>query len=80
MRVVIFGLGYVGCTAAGCIASQGHHVIGIDVSQAKVDAINAGQSPVHEPGLDALIETASKTHATLLPLRRDRLLVAEFIN
>ncbi|WP_306769206.1 hypothetical protein [Parafrankia sp. BMG5.11] len=56
--MVIFGLDYVGCTAAGCIASQGHHVIGIDVSQAKVDAINAGRSPVHEPGLDALIETA----------------------
>ena len=58
MKVVIFGLGYVGCTAAGCIASQGHHVIGIDVSQAKVDAINAGRSPVHEPGLDDLIANA----------------------
>jgi GDP-mannose 6-dehydrogenase len=58
LKVVIFGLGYVGCTAAGCIASQGHHVIGIDVSQAKVDAINAGQSPVHEPGLEELIAAA----------------------
>ena len=58
MNVVIFGLGYVGSTTAGCIASQGHRVIGIDVAQAKIDAINAGRSPVHEPGLDNLIALA----------------------
>lgn len=58
MKVVIFGLGYVGSTAAGCIASQDHSVIGVDVSEAKVDAINAGRSPVHEPGLDGLISAA----------------------
>ena len=58
MNVVIFGLGYVGSTAAGCIASQGHRVVGIDVAQAKIDAINAGRSPVHEPGLDDLIAAA----------------------
>ena len=43
MKIAIFGLGYVGSTAAGCIASQGHSVVGIDVSEAKVAALNAGR-------------------------------------
>ncbi len=55
MRVAIFGLGYVGFTAACCIASEGHHVCGIDVSPAKVEAIRAGRSPIIEPGLDELL-------------------------
>ena len=58
MKIAILGLGYVGCTAAGCIASQGHHVLGIDVSAGKVETLNAGRSPVYEPGLDDLISTA----------------------
>ena len=58
MKVVIFGLGYVGCTAAACIASQGHTVEGIDVSKAKVDALNAGRSPIVEPGIDELLAAA----------------------
>ncbi|MBV7265923.1 nucleotide sugar dehydrogenase [Erythrobacter ani] len=60
MKIAIFGLGYVGSTAAGCIASQGHCVIGIDVNPVKVEAINAGRAPVHEPGLDDLISAARK--------------------
>lgn len=58
MKIAIFGLGYVGSTAAGCIASQGHEVVGIDVSKAKVEALNAGRAPVYEPGLDELIGEA----------------------
>ncbi|MBH5321260.1 nucleotide sugar dehydrogenase [Aurantiacibacter sediminis] len=58
MNTVIFGLGYVGGTAAGCIASQGHSVVGIDINDSKVAAINAGRSPVKEPGLEALIAKA----------------------
>lgn len=49
MNIVIFGLGYVGFTAACCIASQGHSVVGVDVSKKKVEAINAGEPPIIEP-------------------------------
>lgn len=58
MKVAIFGLGYVGSTAAGCIASQGHTIIGVDVSEAKVAALNKGRAPVYEPGLDDLLAAA----------------------
>lgn len=58
MKVAIFGLGYVGCTSAACIASQGHEVIGVDVSPAKADRINAGESPITETGIEALIAEA----------------------
>jgi len=58
VKVAIFGLGYVGSTAAGCIASQGHTIVGVDVSDAKVTALNEGRAPVYEPGLDDLIAAA----------------------
>lgn len=57
MKVVIFGLGYVGFTAACCIASEGHHVVGIDVSSKKVEAIRAGRAPIVEPGVDEMLKT-----------------------
>lgn len=55
MNVLIFGLGYVGFTAACCIARDGHKVIGIDVSQTKVAAINAGRAPIVEPEVNDLL-------------------------
>jgi GDP-mannose 6-dehydrogenase len=58
MKIVVFGLGYVGCTAVACIASQGHTVVGIDVSAGKVEAIGAGKSPIREPGVEELIAAA----------------------
>ena len=56
MKVVIFGLGYVGFTAACCIASEGHHVTGIDVSAKKVEAIRAGRAPIVEPGVEEMLK------------------------
>jgi hypothetical protein len=55
MRVAIFGLGYVGTVTAAGLASQGHDVVGVDVERSKVAAINRGQSPVVEPGIDRLV-------------------------
>ncbi len=55
MRVSIFGLGYVGCVSAASFAADGHHVVGVDVNADKVEAVNAGRSPIVEPGLDDLL-------------------------
>ncbi len=55
MRVDVFGLGYVGSVTAACLAKAGHEVIGVDIDDAKVAMVNAGASPVVEPGLGALV-------------------------
>jgi UDPglucose 6-dehydrogenase len=55
MRVTIFGSGYVGLVTGACLADTGNHVICVDVDQGKVDRLNRGEVPIHEPGLDALI-------------------------
>ncbi|MEO0354500.1 MAG: nucleotide sugar dehydrogenase [Cyanobacteria bacterium P01_A01_bin.3] len=55
MRVSIFGLGYVGAVSAGCIADNGHTVIGVDPFQTKVDLINQGTSPIIEEAIGDII-------------------------
>ena len=54
-RISVFGIGYVGVVSAACLARDGHQVIAVDVEPGKVEAINAGLSPIVENGLDALI-------------------------
>lgn len=58
MKILVFGLGYVGFTAACCLSKQGHQVIGIDVSQDKVDEINRGQPPFEEPVIPQMLTEA----------------------
>jgi UDPglucose 6-dehydrogenase len=55
MHVSIVGSGYVGTTVAACLADLGHEVTTIDIDEDIVDAINAGEPPIHEPGLDELV-------------------------
>src|SRR5205085_10975710 len=53
--VSVFGLGYVGCVSAACFAKQGHDVVGVDVSVAKVNMLNEGKSTILEVGIGELV-------------------------
>ncbi|MBA3374988.1 MAG: nucleotide sugar dehydrogenase [Actinobacteria bacterium] len=61
MRVGVFGLGYVGCVSAACLARRGHQVIGVDTNAKKVELIDAGTAPVLEPGLPELVSVEAAT-------------------
>lgn len=56
MRIVMIGSGYVGLVSGACLADFGHHVTCVDKSAAKIAALEAGEVPIFEPGLDAIIE------------------------
>ena len=55
MRVTIFGSGYVGLVGGACLAETGNDVVCADVDAGKVARLQAGEVPIYEPGLEALV-------------------------
>jgi len=58
MRISVFGLGYVGAVSAGCLARDGHEVVGCDVDPTKLTLLREGRTPIIEEGMAELIGQA----------------------
>src|ERR1700737_4330537 len=55
MNLTIIGSGYVGLVTGACLADIGNDVFCLDVDQKKIDILNGGGVPIHEPGLQEII-------------------------
>ena len=70
MKITVVGLGYVGTVAAAGLATAGHEVLGVDIDQRRIDALNTGRVPMYEPGLESRVASALRS-GVLRFLHRD---------
>jgi UDPglucose 6-dehydrogenase len=56
MKITVVGAGYVGLVTGACLSEMGNHVVCLDVDPGKIERLQRGEVPIHEPGLDALIQ------------------------
>jgi UDPglucose 6-dehydrogenase len=56
MKVTVVGTGYVGLVTGACLAEMGNHVVCVDVDERKIRVLNEGGIPIHEPGLEAIVQ------------------------
>ncbi len=55
-RIAVIGTGYVGLTTGACFAALGHNVLCADIDEAKVESLKKGKIPIHEEGLEAIVQ------------------------
>ena len=55
MKITMVGAGYVGLVTGACLAEMGNHVVCVDVDARKIEMLQRGEIPIHEPGLDAVV-------------------------
>ncbi len=67
MKITVIGTGYVGLVTGTCLAEVGNDVLCLDLDQSKIDTLNSGGIPIHEPGLLEMVQrnvAAGRLHFT----------------